>query len=63
MCQIYVDDVGIRPQYDASSDRKLTGAIRDQPGFDNEMAVRKTRVLLPRRLKQGIIQLQNAADA
>ena len=63
MCQIYVENVGIRRKYDASLDRKLTAAIRDQPGFDNGMAVRKTRLLLQKRLKQGIIQLQNAADA
>ena len=63
MCQIYVEDVCFRPKYDASLDRKLTGAIRDQPGFDNGMAVRKTRLLLQKRLKQAIIQLQTAADA
>ncbi len=58
-----MEDIGIRPKYDASSDRKITGAILGQPGFDNGMAVRKTRLLLQKRLKQGTIQLQNAADA
>ena len=43
--------------------QELTGAIRDQPGFDSGMAVRKTKLLLPKRLRQAIIQFQNAADA
>ena len=55
MCQILVEDVWFRPKYDASLDRKLTGAIRDQPGFDNGMAVRKTTLLLPKRLKKRSI--------
>lgn len=63
MYQIYVEEVGIRPKNDAASDRRLTGAIRGLPGFDNGMAVKKTRVLLQKRLTDGIIQLQNAADA
>ena len=50
MYQIYVEEIGIRPKYDAASDRKLTGAIRGLPGFDNEMGVRKTRLLLQKRL-------------
>ena len=53
----------VQTKYDASLDGKLTGAIRDQPGFDNAMAVGKTRLLLPKRLNQATIQFQNAADA
>ena len=63
MSQIYVEEVGIRLEYDGDSDRRLTGAIRGLPEFDNGMAVTKTRPLLQKRLIHGIIQLQNAADA
>ena len=42
---------------------RLTGAIRGLPEFDNGLAVKKTRLLLQKRLIHGIIQLQNAANA